>query len=903
MSQLSFKGHTVIVTGAGGGLGKAYSLLFASRGANVVVNDVSQAAAQTVVDEITRAGGKAVTNTSSVADGEAVIKTAVEAFGGVSILINNAGILRDKGFKNMSDQEWDQIMLVHLKGSYSCTKAAWPIFQKQGFGRIVNTASAAGLYGNFGQANYSAAKMALVGFTKALAAEGARYNIKATVIAPMAASAMTETIMPPEMLANLKPAFVAPFVLAVTHPDGPDANGKIFEVGAGYVAEIRWERSKGVSFKTDKTFTPSAVQEKWEQITDFDTEPEHPQTLPDFDIRAKIAESSKASPDAQTSSEVRFDGKTVIVTGAGSGLGRAYALQYARLGANVVVNDLDGKAANAVADAITKAGGKAVAAVASAEDGEGIVKAALDTFGSVHVLVANAGVARPSAFEKLSEKDWDDVLAVHLRATYKCAKAVWPHFLKQKYGRIITMGSQAGLYGLPSLANYSTVKAGIIGFTKTLAIEGKKYNILANVVIPSAGAATGLGRAAASVEAVKEDYVAPLVGFLSSDANDETTGSIFQVAAGWIAQIRWQRTGGHGFPVNHPLTPEAVISQWKLITDYDDGRATNPGSTQEAFMQIAENFGNTDESAGSEGSDDSPYADPEDADVVAAAKKEVADPTEYSYVERDVILYNLGIGATEQELQWTYENDENFAALPTFGVIPQFEASGGMSLDWLPNFNPAKLLHGEQYLAIKAPIPTSGELVNEARLMEVLDKGKAAAVTSIVETKDKHTGKVIFENQSTVFIRGSGGFGGKRAGKDRGAATAENKPPQRKPDVVAEEKTQTTQAALYRLSGDLNPLHILPEFAAVGGFDKPILHGLCSMGISGKHVLKAFGEYKDIKVRFAGVVYPGETLVTEMWKEGDKVIFTTKVKERGTVVLAAAAATLAHPDTSLKAKL
>ncbi|EIW57317.1 multifunctional beta-oxidation protein [Trametes versicolor FP-101664 SS1] len=872
MSDLSFKGHTVVVTGAGGGLGKAYSLLFASRGANVVVNDVSQAAAQKVVDEINQAGGKAVANTASVADGEAVIKTAVEAFGGVSILINNAGILRDKGFKNMSDQEWDQIMLVHLKGSYSCAKAAWPIFQKQKFGRIVNTASAAGLYGNFGQANYSAAKMGLVGFTKALAAEGARFNIKATVIAPMAASAMTETIMPPEMLANLKPAFVAPFVLAITHPDGPDANGRIFEVGAGYVAEVRWERSKGVSFKTDSTFTPSA-----------------------------------APSNAQASPEVRFDGKTVIVTGAGSGLGRAYALQYGRLGANVVVNDVDGNAVKAVVAAITKAGGKAVAAVASAEDGEGIVKAALDTFGGVHVLVANAGVARPSAFEKLSEKDWDEVLAVHLRYgrfadfAFQCAKAVWPLFLKQKYGRIITFGSQAGLYGSPALANYCTVKAGVLGFTKTLAIEGRKNNILANIVIPSAGAATGLGRAAASVEAVREDYVAPLVGFLSSDANEETTGSIFQVAAGWIAQIRWQRTGGYGFPVNVPLTPEAVISKWANITDFEDGRATNPGSTQEAFMQIAENFGNTDESAGSDS--DSPYADPEDADIVAAAKKDVDAPTEYSYTERDVVLYNLGVGARETELQWTYENHEDFAALPTFGVVPQFEASAGLSLDWLPNFNPAKLLHGEQYLAIKAPIPTSGELVNEARLMEVLDKGKAAAVTSIVQTKDKHSGKVIFENQSTVFIRGSGGFGGKRAGKDRGAATAENKPPARKPDAVTEEQTLPTQAALYRLSGDLNPLHILPEFAAVGGFDKPILHGLCSMGISGKHVLKAFGEYEDIKVRFAGVVYPGETLVTEMWKEGAKVVFTTKVKERGTVVLAAAAATLVNPGTPLQAKL
>ncbi|KAG6857235.1 hypothetical protein H0H87_007654 [Tephrocybe sp. NHM501043] len=296
-----------------------------------------------------------------------------------------------------------------------------------------------------------------------------------------------------------------------------------------------------------------------------------------------------------------------------------------------------------------------------------------------------------------------------------------------------------------------------------------------------------------------------------------------------------------------------------------------------------------------------PFADPEDSPLVAEAKEARADPVEYSYTERDVILYNLGIGATEKELQWTYEGDDEFVALPTFGVVPQFAASSGLSLDWLPNFNPAKLLHGEQYLRIRAPIPTSGELVNEARLMEVLDKGKAAAVTTIVETKDKRTGQIIFENQSTVFIRGAGGFGGKRAGNDRGAASAANAQPKRRPDAVVEEKTTHSQAALYRLSGDSNPLHILPEFAAIGGFDQPILHGLCSMGIAGKHVLKMFGPYSDIKVRFAGVVYPGETIVTEMWKEGGKVIFSAKVKERGTTVLAAAAATLV--SESAKAKL
>jgi multifunctional beta-oxidation protein len=183
------------------------------------------------------AGGSAVANTSSVTDGAAVIQSAISAFGGVSILINNAGILRDKGlvmswsgkvgssdgigrFKNMTDAEFDQVISVHLKGAFSCTKAAWPHFRNQKFGRIINTASAAGIHGeflgdcmrvilefctgNFGQANYSAAKMSLIGFTKSLAREGAKYNISAVAIAPVAASAMTATIMSPEMLANLK---------------------------------------------------------------------------------------------------------------------------------------------------------------------------------------------------------------------------------------------------------------------------------------------------------------------------------------------------------------------------------------------------------------------------------------------------------------------------------------------------------------------------------------------------------------------------------------------------------------------------------------------------------------------------------------------------------------------------
>jgi len=298
--------------------------------------------------------------------------------------------------------------------------------------------------------------------------------------------------------------------------------------------------------------------------------------------------------------------------------------------------------------------------------------------------------------------------------------------------------------------------------------------------------------------------------------------------------------------------------------------------------------------------DPNAFADPEDSELVRKNKRQIPESSLYNYTERDVILYNLGVGATEKELKWTYEGDEEFQALPTFAVVPGLAAILHIPLDFLPNYNPAKLLHGEQYLSIKNPIPTDGELVTDARLLEVLDKGKAAAVTIIAETRDKKSGQVLFENQSTLFIRGAGGFGGRRNGIDRGAASAVNKIPSRNPDAVVEEKTTPSQAALYRLSGDSNPLHILPEFAAIGGFDRPILHGLCTAGIAGKHILKTYGPYKDIKFRLVDVVYPGETVATKMWKEGSKVLFTVTVKERNSVVLASAAATLVN---STKAKL
>lgn len=210
------------------------------------------------------------------------------------------------------------------------------------------------------------------------------------------------------------------------------------------------------------------------------------------------------------------------------------------------------------------------------------------------------------------------------------------------------------------------------------------------------------------------------------------------------------------------------------------------------------------------------------------------------------------------------------------------------------------LLHGEQYLEIrKWPIPTSGKLISHGRLVDVIDKGNAAIVVTGTTTKDATTGEDVFYNEFSVFIRGSGGFGGASSGTDRGAATASHKVPSRNPDAVVEEKTTEDQAALYRLNGDRNPLHIDPEFSKVGGFKLPILHGLCTFGISGKHLYLKFGPFKNIKVRFVGVVIPGQTLRTEMWKDGGRVVFQTKVVETGKLCIAGSAAELSRGGAKL----
>jgi NAD(P)-dependent dehydrogenase (short-subunit alcohol dehydrogenase family) len=274
--SIDFTGKVAIVTGAGGGLGRAYALELARRGALVVVNDLGGArdgsgssdAAGRVVDEIEAAGGSAMANGASVTDEaqvEAMVASAKERWGGVHILINNAGILRDKSFAKMTVEDFRAVIDVHLTGSAICTKAVWETMREQNHGRILMTSSSTGLYGNFGQSNYGAAKLGLLGLAKTLALEGAKYDVRVNTLAPTAATRMTEDIFPPDMLAAFSPENVVPAALFLVSQDAP--TGAILGAGAGVFQAAYVTLTPGVALP-EGARSVEQVAANWERIAD-----------------------------------------------------------------------------------------------------------------------------------------------------------------------------------------------------------------------------------------------------------------------------------------------------------------------------------------------------------------------------------------------------------------------------------------------------------------------------------------------------------------------------------------------------------------------------------------------------------------------------------------------------------
>ena len=255
-------------------------------------------------------------------------------------------------------------------------------------------------------------------------------------------------------------------------------------------------------------------------------------------------------------------------------------------------------------------------------------------------------------------------------------------------------------------------------------------------------------------------------------------------------------------------------------------------------------------------------------------------PAERSWTSKDGLLYALGVGAGIDELQFTTEKKQQ--VLPTMAVV--LGAPGAVPMSRIGKFNPAMLVHGEQAIELARPIPVEGTLKATGKIAAIYDKGKGAVVVVETESVDARSGELLFRTRSAVFIRGAGGFGG-----DRGPSGPVNEPPARKPDHEVTYKTSPEQALLYRLSGDRNPLHSDPEFAKLAGFQRPILHGLCTYGFTGRALLHTLcgsdpARFKSMEGRFSKPVFPGEALTIAMWVDATTCIFQTR-NERGEVVL------------------
>ncbi|MEM8605985.1 MAG: SDR family NAD(P)-dependent oxidoreductase [Myxococcota bacterium] len=595
------------------------------------------------------------------------------------------------------------------------------------------------------------------------------------------------------------------------------------------------------------------------------------------------------------SKELSFEGRVAIVTGAGQGLGRSHALLLASRGAKVVVNDLGGstdgegkssESADLVVEEIKKAGGEAVANYDSVEDGDAIVKTAMDAFGRVDIVINNAGILRDKSFKNMTDGDWDIIFRVHNYGAYKVTKAAWPIMNEQGYGRVLFTTSSAGIYGNFGQTNYGSAKLSLVGFANTLSLEGQRKNILVNTIAPFAASRLTDGLLPPAVfDSLKPEYVSPLVAYLCSEEND-TTGGVFEVGGGFYSSLRWERTLGKTYRLGREVTPELLRDGWKDINDF--GETEHVSSLMESLGPIIKNV----EAGPSKGGNEFI-----DVDQALGAK---LPETKTSYDEKDLALYALGVGAgkdpnDENSLQYVYEGaSSGMKALPTYGVIPCINAvltlaKEGKNAPGL-NYGLDRLLHGEQYTELVRPLPTHATLTHRAHVDRIYDKGKGALVVTQVNSYDED-GDLLIKNDMTAFIRGAGGWGG-----DRGPTEPQNVAPDRKPDVVAEDIIPTNQALLYRLSGDWNPLHADPSFAKAFGFEKPILHGLCTFGYAGRRVIENFAPdgnpdfFKSIQVRFADNVFPGETLITEMWKESDqRIVFQCKVKDRDSVVISNAA--------------
>lgn len=511
----------------------------------------------------------------------------------------------------------------------------------------------------------------------------------------------------------------------------------------------------------------------------------------------------------------------------------------------------------------------------SVTEGDNIIKTAVDAYGRVDILVNNAGILRDKSFTNMSDNEWNAIYDVHLKGAYVTTRAAWPYFRKQKYGRVIMTSSNSGVYGNFGQANYSAAKLGLVGFANTLAIEGSKYNIHCNVIVPTAASRMTEGiLPEIFFKELKPKLIAPVVVYLCHE-DCEDNGAIIESAAGWATKLHIVRGQGAFLraSIDNDVSPEYVRDVWSKVTDMSEAQRFE--SNAEATGHLSNILEQLQQSTSTG----------EASDV-----KKYSDTFKFNY--KDLVLYALGVGANvrvEGDLKYLYENYQGFSPLPTYFIQPGLMltlTSDIVGSAIKKDVDLSQVFHGEQYLEVLGPLPTEGTLKTDAYVVDVLDKRSGAVIIINAETFDS-TGNPIVRTQSSVFIVGAGNFGGK---KDSDKLIATVTSPDRAPDCTIEVKTCVNAAALFRLSGDLNPMHIDPGFSIIAGHKIPIMHGLNTMGLSVKAIL---GKYagnqaellKAVKSRFSKPVIPGQSLNVQTWRNGNRIHFKTSVVETGQDVL------------------
>lgn len=520
-------------------------------------------------------------------------------------------------------------------------------------------------------------------------------------------------------------------------------------------------------------------------------------------------------------------------------------------------------------------GGRAVASYDSVENGENIITTAIKHFGKVDILINNAGILRDRSFNKLSFQDREHVFNVHVNGAFKCTRDAWPYMSEQKYGRIIMTSSASSLYGNFGQSNYSAAKLALLGFANTLVLEGKKANIHVNTVAPVAETAMSKGIFDESGY-LKPDHVSPIVLYLCHESCKEN-GSIIETGGGFTTKVRLQRSQGYQLRkcLDSEITLENVAENWNSITDFSKSFVLK--SSQESVMNIMKSIQN--------------LPTVKSTDIVDRLKNHYFDDSMLSYSAADSIRYALSVGCSlPDDRHFLYENSASFSILSSYlttvglnsiiSELKEYKKDKQLKIDF------SKALHGEQYIELYKPLPSHTTVRTTTKLLDILDKRKFCQLIFENEMFNK-TGEKIGRMQNVLIFMGSGRVG--RRGKCE-ALIPSVVIPRRVPDAISEEQTSSNQAALFRLNGDFNPLHIDPDFSSTMDYDRPILHGLCSYGFALRHVLKTYANndstlFKAMKAQFSKPVFPGNTLVTEMWKEGGRIIFQTKVKESGNIVL------------------